>query len=62
MFLIIPNFDRKKGMIFGSTGAVVAGFLFLILAMVIGDVISRLVGSTIFGAALGLCVGLVRII
>jgi len=62
MFLIIPNFDRKKGMIFGSTGAVVAGFLFLILAMVIGDVISRLVGATIFGAALGLCVGLVEII
>ena len=30
--------------------------------MVIGDVISRLVGATIFGAALGLCVGLVEII
>lgn len=62
MYLIIPNFNRKKGMIFGSSGAAAAGFVFLLLAIIFGDILSRLVGAIVFGAALGLCIGLVEII
>jgi MFS family permease len=51
----MPNMSRTKGFLGGIAGGMLGGALFLGASMFLPDLVGRLLGLSILGAALGLC-------